>query len=64
MNSNINQSQDLKGSISINNNLLNQDKKFTLQGFISKIKTTEPNTIGNSFVDLSELFQHPSESIK
>ena len=38
------------------NSQINQEKKYTLQGLISKIKQPEPTTIGNSFVDLSEVF--------
>jgi len=46
------------------NNPINQEKKYTLQGLISKIKQSESTTIGNTFVDLSEMFPNPLDMQK
>jgi hypothetical protein len=40
------------------------EKKYTLQGLISKIKQSESTTIGNTIVDLSEVFPNPLDSQK
>ena len=61
------QSSDLNKSSSLSSNLSggqSVEKKYTLQGLISKIKQSEPSTIGNTFVDLSELIPNPYDSSK
>lgn len=32
------------------------EKTFSMQGFVSKLNKYEANTVGNYFVDLSEMF--------
>jgi len=40
------------------------DKKYTLQGLLSKITKSEPNTIANASINLSELFPDANDSQK
>lgn len=39
----------------------NENKTYTMQGFINKLNKSEPNTFGNYFVDFSEMFPDISE---
>jgi len=63
-NTDLSQEMSRSNSMSSLNNPINQEKKYTLQGLISKIKQSESTTIGNTFVDLSEMFPNPLDMQK
>ena len=48
----------------INSNNNNIDKKYTLQNLLTKITKSDPYTIGNSYLDLNELFTEPQDCHK
>lgn len=43
-------------------NNFTQEKKYTMQSLMNKIKSSDTCTIGNSYVDLSEIFPNSNNS--
>ena len=62
----IDRSHDFKSNMINTSNMSNidQEKEYTLQGLISKIKQSELSTVSNTAVDFSEIFPNPQESLK